>query len=65
MRNVMHGRLESIRINGTVIYRRDADTSSTKTASVVGGSLDGAAIPPGTRDGQRLVWDAARQRWIG
>jgi hypothetical protein len=65
MRSVMHGRLESLTINGVVIYCRDADTSSTQASSVVGGSLDGAAIPPGTRDGQRLVWDAARQRWIG
>ena len=65
MRSVMTGRLESITINGIEIYRRGADTSSTKTTSVVGGSLDGATIPPGTRDGQKLVWDASLQRWIG
>ena len=33
--------------------------------NVVGGSLDGATIPSGTHNGQRLVWDASRQRWIG
>ncbi len=65
MRSVMHGRLESITINGVEIYRRGADTSSTKTASVVGGSLDGTEIPAGTRDKQQLTWDANRQRWIG
>lgn len=65
MGNVLNGRLESIRINGTVVWRREADTSSAKKPNVVGGSLDGAAIPPGTRDGQRLVWDAHCQRWIG
>jgi hypothetical protein len=65
MRNVMNGSLYSVKINGTEVFRREADTSSTKTVSVVGGSLDGATIPPGTRDGQRLVWDAVRQRWIG
>ena len=66
MRNVLHGRLESITIAGKVVYRREADTSATQSAAnVVGGSLDGASIPSGTRDGQKLVWDATRQRWIG
>ena len=37
----------------------------THTSSVVGGSLDGAVIPPGTRDGQLLQWDEMRQRWVG
>lgn len=36
-----------------------------KPANVVGGSLDGASIPNGTRDGQKLVWDAKANRWRG
>ena len=32
--------------------------------NVIGGSLDGATIPQGTRDGQTLVWSYDRQRWV-
>ena len=31
--------------------------------NVVGGSLDGATMPEGTRDGQQYRWDADRRRW--
>lgn len=63
--DMVYGKLYSIKINGVEIFRRETDTSSTKTASVLGGSIDGAEIPAGTRHGQRLVWDAKRKRWIG
>lgn len=33
--------------------------------NVVGGSLDGASIPDGTRDGQTLRWNSNTERWIG
>ena len=66
MSNMLHGRLESIKINGVTVYRRQADTAAVKAVpNVVGGSLDGAAIPNGTRDGQQLTWNYNRQRWIG
>lgn len=32
--------------------------------NVVGGSLDGAKIPNGTRHGQVLQWDAYHRRWF-
>jgi len=32
--------------------------------NVVGGSLDGAKMPEGTKDGQQYRWDASLRRWI-
>ena len=40
-------------------------TVSDSPPNVIGGSLDGAAIPDGTRDGQVLRWDESRRRWLG
>lgn len=37
---------------------------SARTGNVVGGSLDGATMPAGTRDGQQYRWDADAQRWV-
>lgn len=34
------------------------------SGNVIGGSLDGASIPDGTRDGQVLVWDIRKRRWV-
>lgn len=48
-----------------IIEVNERRTKSVVTGNVIGGSLDGANLPAGTRNGQRLTWDATRQRWIG
>ncbi len=35
-----------------------------QVGNVVGGSLDGATMPDGTRDGQQYQWDAKLRRWV-
>jgi len=67
MRGTLHGTVDSITINDENVYirRAVAPKPTDQPANVVGGSLDGAAIPPGTRDGQTLTWSADRLRWIG
>ena len=67
--SIGRGRL-SIRVNdqwmslGEVIGMK-VEAKSNDAANVVGGSLDGASIPEGTRDGQQLTWDKQAHRWRG
>lgn len=48
-----------------VVQSQGRPEASVTRSNVVGGSLDGASIPNGTRDGQKLVWDAKANRWRG
>lgn len=48
-----------------VVQSQGHPEASVTHSNVVGGSLDGASIPNGTRDGQKLVWDAKANRWRG
>ena len=45
-------------------FQEQRNQQSREVGNVVGGSLDGATIPEGTRDGQQYQWDAKLQRWV-
>lgn len=45
-------------------YTTSIDTKQAYS-NIVGGSLDGASIPDGTRDGQKLTWSEEKKRWLG
>jgi hypothetical protein len=45
-------------------FQEQRNQQSGEVSNVVGGSLDGATIPEGTRDGQQYQWNAKLQRWV-
>ena len=45
-------------------FQEQRNQQSGEVSNVVGGSLDGATIPEGTRHGQQYQWDAKLRRWV-